>query len=83
VLQTSITVGPEVEDVSGTHGLDFKLVGSGAGQLAVGGKLYPITWTQPDLGPPQLTLASGQAAPIVPGPVLIELVPPGGTVVPR
>ena len=78
-----ITVGPEVEDVSGTHGLDFALVGSGNGQLLVGGSIYPITWTQPASGPPQLTLPSGQPAPIVPGPVLIELVPPGGTVVAR
>ncbi len=84
VLQMAVTVGPEVEDdVTGTHGLDFALVGSGAGQLNVAGNVYPITWTQPDSGPPQLTLASGQPAPIVPGPVLIELVAPGQGIQPR
>lgn len=83
ILQMAVTVGPEVEDPSGAHGLDFALVGSGAGQLAVGGKLYPITWTQRASGPPQLTLADGQPAPIAPGQVLFELVPPGQTVQPR
>lgn len=83
VLQMAITVGPEVEDVSGTHGLDFALVGSGNGQLAVGGQLYPITWTQGATGPPQLTLADGQPAPIAPGQVLFELVGTGQTVTPR
>lgn len=83
VLQMAVTVGPEVEDVSGVHGLDFGLVGSGTGQLAVGGQLYPITWTQSPSGPPQMTLASGQPAPIEPGQVLIELVPPGQIVQPR
>jgi Protein of unknown function (DUF3048) N-terminal domain/Protein of unknown function (DUF3048) C-terminal domain len=77
VLQMAITVGPEVEDPSGAHGLDFALVGSGVGQVLVGGRLYPIRWTQGASGPPQLTLASGQPAPIAPGQVLFELVPPG------
>jgi hypothetical protein len=83
VLQMAVTVGPEVEDDSGAHGLDFALVGSGSGQLAVGGVLYPITWTQHASGPPQLTLASGQPAPIAPGQVLFELVPPGQALQPR
>lgn len=80
VLQTPVTVAPEVEDVSGTHGLDFGLQGSGGGQLAVGGQLYSIHWTQGPGGPPQLTLANGQPAPIAPGQVLIELVQTGKTV---
>jgi Protein of unknown function (DUF3048) N-terminal domain/Protein of unknown function (DUF3048) C-terminal domain len=78
ILQMPISIGPEVEDVSGTHGLDFGLVGGGAGQLAVGGQVYSLTYTQgPTSGPPQLTLANGQPAPIAPGQVLIELVGSG------
>jgi Protein of unknown function (DUF3048) N-terminal domain/Protein of unknown function (DUF3048) C-terminal domain len=77
ILQTPVTVGPEVEDPSGAHGLDFGLIGSGAGQLAMGGRLYPIRWTQGASGPPQFTLASGQPAPVAPGQMLIELVPSG------
>ncbi|HEX4754613.1 MAG TPA: DUF3048 domain-containing protein [Candidatus Dormibacteraeota bacterium] len=77
ILQMPITVGPEVEDPSGAHGLDFGLIGSGAGQLAMGGRLYPIRWTQGASGPPQFTLANGQPAPVAPGQMLIELVPAG------
>jgi hypothetical protein len=83
ILQMAVTVGPEVEDPSGAHGLDFALVGSGHGQLAVGGKLYPIGWSQGASGPPVLELANGQPAPIAPGQVLFELVPPGQFVQPR
>jgi hypothetical protein len=80
VLQMPVTVAPEVEDVSGAHGLDFGLQGSGGGQLAVGGRLYSIHWTQGPGGPPQLTLANGQPAPVALGQVLIELVGTGKTV---
>lgn len=80
VLPVQVTQGPEVEDVSGAYGLDFGIVGAGEGQLAVGGKLYAIKWTQTASGPPQLTLANGQPAPVAPGQVLIELVSTGKTV---
>jgi len=84
VLQTKITIGPEVEDVSGTHGLDFALVyGIGDGQVFVGGQQYPVKWFQGPSGPPQLTQIGGQPAPIGPGQVLVELVPSGQTVIPR
>jgi hypothetical protein len=73
VLQVPVSVGPEVEDVSGTHGLDFGIVGSGTGQLIVGGQIYPIKYTQGPSGPPQLTLDNGSPAPIVPGQVVICL----------
>lgn len=82
ILPVSVTIGPEVEDVSGTHGLDFALVANGPGQLAVGGQLYPINFTQSGYGPPQLTLANGSPAPVAPGQVLIELVGLGKTVTP-
>ena len=82
VLPVAVTVAPEVEDVSGTFGLDFAIVASGPGQLAVGGQLYAITFTQGGSGPPQLTLANGQPAPVAPGQVLIELVRTGLTVKP-
>jgi hypothetical protein len=79
VLQVPVTVAPEVEDVSGAHGLDFGIAGTGAGQVAVGGQLYPINWTQGPSGPPKLTLANGHPAPIAPGQVLVELVGLGKT----
>lgn len=80
VLGMQVTTAPEVEDVSGAHGLDFGLQGGGDGQIAVGGRLYPIKWTQGPNGPPQLTLSNGAAAPVAPGQVLIELVQTGQTV---
>jgi hypothetical protein len=68
-----------------TEGLDFEIgpSASGTGQLAVGGQLYSINWTQGATGPPQFTLANGQPAPIAPGQVLIELVGSGQTVTPE
>lgn len=82
VLPVPVTIGPEVEDVSGAHGLDFALVGSGSGQLAIGGQVYPITFNQSPNGPPQLTLSTGAPAPVAPGQVLIELVSTGRAVQP-
>ena len=82
VLPVQVTIGPEVEDVSGAHGLDFALVATGPGQLAVGGQLYPITFNQTASGPPQLSLANGAPAPVAPGQVLIELVKTGRAVQP-
>ena len=49
----------------------------------MGGQLYSINWTQGATGPPQLTLADGQPAPIAPGQVLVELVSTGQTVTPK
>jgi len=87
VLQVPvITVTQDNEDSTNTpweDGLDFDISGSGSGQLAVGGQLYPIDWTQGASGPPQLTLADGQPAPLLPGQVLIELVSQGSTVTVR
>ena len=86
VLQVPvITVAADNEDASNVpwvDGLDFEIGpnASGTGQLAVGGQLYPITWTQGATGPPQLTLADGEPAPIAPGEVLFELVSQGSAV---
>jgi hypothetical protein len=82
VLPVSVTIGPEVEDVSGAHGLDFAIVASGPGQLAVGGEVYPVTFNQGASGPPQLTLANGRPAPVADGEVLIELVKTGRAIQP-
>lgn len=81
-----ITVAQDNENsanVPWTDGLDFDIAGTGTGQLAVGGQLYGITWTQGASGPPQLTLADGQPAPLAPGQVLFELVSQGSTVTVR
>lgn len=82
VLPVAVTVGPEVEDESGAHGLDFAIVASGQGQVAVGGQVYPVTFKQSDAGRPQLTLANGQPAPVAQGNVLIELVKTGSAIQP-
>jgi hypothetical protein len=87
VLQApTIPVAADNENPSGgyTEGLDFGIgpSASGSGQLAVGGQLYSITWTQGVTGPPVLTLADGQPAPIAPGQVLFEVVNTGATVTP-
>jgi len=83
-----ITVSADNEDSSNVpwvDGLDFGIGpnATGSGQLAVGGQLYGITWTQGASGPPQLTLANGQPAPIAAGQVMIELVGPGVTAAPQ
>ena len=86
VLQAPvITVAADNENsanVPWTDGLDFGIgpSASGTGQLAVGGQLYAINWTQGASGPPQLTLADGQPAPLVAGQVLFEVVGTGATV---
>ena len=89
VLQVGVTTVAADNENSANYpvvpGLDFGIGPgtSGQGQLAVGGQLYGITWTQGPSGPPQLALANGQPAPVAPGQVLIELVSPGSTVTSR
>ena len=82
VLPVAVTTGPEVESGCCTYGLDFALVASGPAQLMVGGQMYPITFNQAASGPPVLTMADGQPAPVTSGQVLIELVKTGLTVTP-
>lgn len=77
VLQVPVRLGPEVEDVSGTHGLDITLEGSGPAQVFVAGVGYTATWTQASSGPVRLTLADGRPAPLAPGQVWICLVRQG------
>jgi hypothetical protein len=89
VLQVPRIVVPQDNEnasvVPWTDGLDFGITtaggyaATGPGQLAVGGQIYDITWTQGASGPPQLTLADGQPAPLAPGQVLFELVSQGST----
>ena len=89
VLQVAVTtVGADNENSANypvIPGLDFGIGPntSGSGQLAVGGQLYAITWAQGASGPPQLTLADGQPAPVAPGQVLVELVSQGSAVTSR
>ena len=80
ILQVPVTIGPEVEDVSGTHGLDFGVQGSGPAQVLVGGFSFTGTFNQGDSGPPTLTMANGQPMPIAPGEVLIILMRRGNPV---
>jgi hypothetical protein len=80
VLQVPVSVGPEVEDVSGTHGLDFGVVGSGPAQVLVGGWSFTGTFTQGESGPPVLKMADGAPMPIAPGQVLIILQRQGNAV---
>jgi Protein of unknown function (DUF3048) N-terminal domain/Protein of unknown function (DUF3048) C-terminal domain len=82
VQQVVITVAPEVEDVSGAHGVELNIDSGGAAQVFTGGREYDATWSQPANGPPSFLLADGKPAPIAPGPVWIELVPRGSTAQP-
>jgi hypothetical protein len=50
ILQVPVTVAPEVEDVSGTHGLDFAIQGSGPAQVLMGGFSFTGTFNQGDSG---------------------------------
>ena len=73
VLHVPIVLGPEEEDVSGTHGLDHTIAGNGPAEVFVGGQWYGATFHQGPSGPPALTLLNGVPAPIAGGPVLIVL----------
>ncbi len=82
VLPVSVTQGPEIENPPNSYGLDFALVATGPAQLFVGGQMYPITFNETGTGPPVLTMANGQPAPVTSGQVLIELVRTGLTASP-
>lgn len=82
VLPVSVTQGPEIENPPNSYGLDFALVATGPAQLFVGGQMYPITFNETGTGPPILTMANGQPAPVTSGQVLIELVRTGLTASP-
>lgn len=82
VQQVVITTAPEVEDVSGAHGVEQNVDSGGAAQVFTDGREYDATWSQPSSGPPGFVLADGKPAPIAPGPVWIELVPRGSTAQP-
>jgi hypothetical protein len=77
VQQVAVTTDLNVVDVDGHYGVDQAITGTGQAQVFTGGKEYSTTWTQPNNGPPQFTLADGKAAPIAPGEVWICLVPIG------
>jgi hypothetical protein len=82
VLPVSVTTGPEIENPPDTYGLDFGVVATGSAELLVGGQMYGITFNQTGVGPPTLTLANGQPAPVAPGQVLVELVKSGLAITP-
>ena len=77
VQQVPIAVSPFVVDVNGVHGVNHTLTGSGPAQVFVDGTEWDATWAQPPGGPPTLTLANGQLAPIAPGLIWFELVATG------
>ena len=79
VLQVPVKLGPEVEDVSGAHGLDITVAGSGPAQVFTGGFQFAATFNQGASGPPTLTTAAGAAAPIAPGLVWVMLVRTGSS----
>jgi hypothetical protein len=74
VLTVPIAIAPEVEDVSGTHGLDHTVKGTGYGQVMSGGRYFQVTYTQLDSGVPLLLTSDGLPAPIAPGLVWVCLV---------
>lgn len=60
---------------------DLRLVGSGSGVVASGGRSLEVTWSKDDRDAPlRLTAPDGTAATLAPGSTWVELVPlPGGT----
>lgn len=63
-------------DPSGAHVPETKLVGSGEGFLASGGKVVKVRWTKGRVGAPiRLELENGEPAKLVPGNTWVELVP--------
>lgn len=82
VQQVNVSVAPEVEDVSGAHGVEQDVTTGGPAQVFSGGQEFDATWSQPASGPPRYTLAGGAPAPIAPGLVWIELVPKGSPATP-
>ncbi|MBV8528026.1 MAG: DUF3048 domain-containing protein [Candidatus Dormibacteraeota bacterium] len=82
VLPVAVTFGPEIENPPNSYGLDFALIAAGPAQLFVGGQMYPITFNESGSGPPVLTMANGQPAPVTDGQVLVELVRTGLTATP-
>jgi DUF3048 family protein len=81
VQQVSIEQTADVEDVNGAHGVDLVLSGSGAAQVFTAGREYDASWSQPEAGPPSLTLQGGGAAPVSPGLVWVCLVATGSPAV--
>ncbi len=77
ILQVPIVPSPNIEDVSGAHGLVHTLAGTGPAQVFTGGQIFSGTFNQGPSGPPALTLAGGAPAPIAAGQVLIILVRQG------
>ena len=77
VQQVTVTSDPKVVDVNGVNGVDHQITGAGKAQVFAFGREYDATWSQPDTGPPTLTLAGGSPAPVAAGEVWIDLVPAG------
>jgi len=77
VQQVVVSVAPEVEDVSGAHGMEQNIDSGGPAQVFTGGHEFDVRWSQPAKGPPVFALPNGSPAPIAPGLVWIELVPVG------
>jgi len=77
VQQVTVSVAPEVEDVSGAHGVEQDVDSGGMAQVFTEGREFDARWSQPTAGPPVFTLQNGSRAPIAPGLVWIELVPTG------
>lgn len=82
VQQVTVSVAPEVEDVSGAHGVEQDVLSGGSAQVFSGGREYAATWSQRSSGPPQFTMSDGSAAPIASGLVWIELVAKGSPATP-
>jgi hypothetical protein len=71
-------VNTQYVDPAGTPVPETKLVGSGTGLLASGGKTIDITWSKASIDAPVKLAASGVAdALLVPGKTWIQLVPVG------
>lgn len=76
-LKTDVVM-TSFKDASGAHVPETKLVGSGDGFVAAGGKVVKVRWKKPGIDAPiELTLTNGSPALLDPGSTWVELVPRG------
>ena len=78
LILSVVMVNTQYVDPAGTHVPETKLVGSGTGLLATGGKTIPVNWSKASVDAPiSLSAGAGANALLAPGKTWIQLVPNG------
>ena len=77
LILSVVMVNTQYIDPAGTPVPETKLVGSGTGLLATGGKTIPVNWSKASVDAPISLSAGGGNALLAPGKTWIQLVPNG------